>query len=313
MKTQTLGVLKDFISIHDRTTEDFWMLLDLARMIKQSPGDYATALKGKTLAMIFEKPSLRTRVTFEVGIQQLGGFAIYLSPADISLGKRESVADVARNLSRWVDGIMIRTFAHTICTELAQHASVPVINGLTDLLHPCQAMADYLTMLEQKGRLAGLKIAYVGDGDNVAHSLMFGAAKAGAHITIATPASYQPDPALVALAQQDGIATNAQIRIVEDPHEAVRHADVVYTDVWASMGHEAEATVRHTTFLPYQVNADLMRLAEPDAIFMHCLPAHRGEEVTDEVIDSRQSVVYDQAENRLHAQKALMVELMSDQ
>lgn len=303
---------KDFISIHDLTVENFWRLLDLARDIKQHPELYASALKGKTLAMIFEKPSLRTRVTFEVGVQQMGGFAVYLAPTDISLGKRESVPDVAKNLSRWVDGIMLRTFAHSICTGLAEHATVPVINGLTDLLHPCQAMADYFTMLEAKGSLKGLAVAYVGDGNNVANSLMFGAAKAGAFITIATPAGYQPDREIVAMAQQDALETGGRIRILEDPREAVRGADVVYTDVWASMGRESEAEERQKLFLPYQVNAGLMALARPDAIFMHCLPAHRGQEVTDEVIDSPQSVVYDEAENRLHVQKALMAELMGE-
>ena len=312
MLTYTPVHTKGFISIHDLTADEVWGLFDLARDIKLVPKAYAGALKGKTLAMIFEKPSLRTRVTFEVGIQQLGGFAVYLAPADISLGKRESVADVARNLSRWVDGIMIRTFEHAICLDLAREASVPVINGLTDLLHPCQAMADYLTMLEVKGGLKDLSVTYVGDGDNVAHSLMFGAAKTGARLTIAAPPGFAPDGELLALARAEARESGAEIQAIEDPREAVRGADVVYTDVWASMGHEAEAAERRRVFLPYQVNAELMRLARPDAIFMHCLPAHRGEEVTDEVIDSRQSVVYAQAENRLHIQKAIMVELMKD-
>ncbi|MBK9714324.1 MAG: ornithine carbamoyltransferase [Kouleothrix sp.] len=303
---------KDFISIQDLTAAEYWGLFDLARDAKLVPMAYEASLKGKTLAMIFEKPSLRTRVTFEVGIQQLGGYAVYLSPADISLGKRESAADVARNLSRWVDAIMIRTFDHAICVELAREASIPVINGLTDLLHPCQAMADYLTMLEIKGSLKGLAVAYVGDGDNVAHELMFGAARAGAHLTIATPPGYAPDQELLLLARADARATGARIEVVVDPREAVHGADVVYTDVWASMGREAEAEQRRRIFLPYQVNAALMRLARPDAIFMHCLPAHRGAEVTDDVIDSAQSVVYDQAENRLHIQKAILIELMKD-
>ena len=303
---------KDFISIQDLTAAEYWGLFDLARDAKLVPMAYEASLKGKTLAMIFEKPSLRTRVTFEVGIQQLGGYAVYLSPADISLGKRESAADVARNLSRWVDAIMIRTFDHAICVELAREASIPVINGLTDLLHPCQAMADYLTMLEIKGSLKGLAVAYVGDGDNVAHELMFGAARAGAHLTIATPPGYAPDQELLLLARADARATGARIEVVVDPREAVHGADVVYTDVWASMGREAEAEQRRWIFLPYQVNAALMRLARPDAIFMHCLPAHRGAEVTDDVIDSAQSVVYDQAENRLHIQKAILIELMKD-
>lgn len=303
---------KDFISIHDLTVDEFRYLFDLARDIKRHPEVYASSLKGKTLAMIFEKPSLRTRVTFEVGIQQLGGFAVYLSPSDISLGKRESVADVARNLSRWVDAIMIRTFGHAICTELAKHASVPVINGLTDLLHPCQAMADYFTMMETKGSLKGLSVVFIGDGNNVAHSLMFGAAKSGAFLTVATPRGYEPKKEIINMAMEDAKATGAQIRLLNEPREAIRGADVVYTDVWASMGQEAEAETRRRVFAPYQVNADLMKLAKPDAIFMHCLPAHRGEEVTDEVIDSPQSVVYDEAENRLHVQKAIMVDLMKE-
>jgi ornithine carbamoyltransferase len=268
---------KDFISIHDLAAEEFWGLFDLARDLKQFGKFYGATLKGKTLAMIFEKPSLRTRVTFEAGIQQLGGFAIYLSPSDIALGKRESVADVARNLSRWVDGIMIRTFDHGICTELAAEASIPVINGLTDLLHPCQAMADYLTMLEHKGSLQGLAIAYLGDGNNVAHSLLFGAAKAGASITITTPRGYEPDHEIVTMARHDARRYGAHIHLAHDPRTAVRGADVVYTDVWASMGREAEAAERRRIFEPFQVNRSLMRLARPDAIFMHCLPAHRGD------------------------------------
>jgi ornithine carbamoyltransferase len=312
MLTYTPVHTKDFVAIHDLAEDEFWGLFDLALDIKLVPKAYRDALQDKTLAMIFEKPSLRTRVTFEVGIQQLGGFAVYLAPADIALGKREAVGDVARNLSRWVDGIMIRTFDHAICVELAREASVPVINGLTDLLHPCQAMADYLTMLEIKGALRQLEIAYVGDGDNVAHSLMFGAAKAGARLTLATPPDFAPDAELLALARADARASGGEIRVVRDAREAVRGADVVYTDVWASMGREAEAAERRAVFMPYQVNAKLMRLAKPNAIFMHCLPAHRGEEVADEVIDWEQSVVYAQGENRLHIQKAIMIELMSD-
>ncbi|PIU45557.1 MAG: ornithine carbamoyltransferase [Ignavibacteriales bacterium CG07_land_8_20_14_0_80_59_12] len=301
---------KDFISIHDLTLDEFHHLFDLGRDLKAHKEVYASALKGKTLAMIFEKQSLRTRVTFEVGIQQLGGFAVYLAPSDISLGKRESVQDVAKNLSRWVDGIMIRTFGHDICTGLAEHATIPVINGLTDLLHPCQAMADYFTMMEHRGTLKGLNVTYVGDGNNVAHSLMFGGAKAGANVAICCPKGYEPNPEIFRLATEDARETGATIRVLHDPKEAVRSADVIYTDVWASMGQEAEAEARKEIFKPYQVNAALMKLAKPDAIFMHCLPAHRGDEVTDDVIDSTQSVVYDEAENRLHMQKAVMVDLM---
>ncbi len=303
--------VRHFLSIHDLPQGAFWRLLDLSRHIKALPMAYAHMLKGKALAMIFEKPSLRTRVTFEVGVQQLGGFAVCLGPQEIGLGKREAVIDVARNLSRWVHGIMARTFEHNTVVELARHATVPVINGLTDLLHPCQAMADYLTMLERKGRLAGLRIAYVGDGNNVAHSLMFGAAQSGAHLVVATPHGYEPDRRIVQMAREDARVSGAVIEVTDDPREAVMGADVVYTDTWVSMGRESEAAVRREAFAAYQVNARLMAYARPDAIFMHCLPCHRGEEVTDEVIESSQSVVYDQAENRLHIQKAIMIDLMS--
>jgi len=260
--------------------------------------------------MIFEKPSLRTRVTFDVGIEELGGHPLYLSPAEISLGKRESVYDVARNLERMVQGIMIRTFAHEIVVEMARCASIPVINGLTDYSHPCQAMADYLTMLEVKGRIAGLKVAYIGDGNNVAHSLMFAGAQLGAEIWIATPPGYEPDEGAVAWTEERCAKTGASCNITHDPQLAASGADVVYTDVWTSMGQEAETETRQEIFQPYQVNARLFARAKPDAIFMHCLPAHRGDEVTDEVIDSPRSFVFPQAENRLHAQKAILLELM---
>jgi ornithine carbamoyltransferase len=249
-------------------------------------------------------------VTFDVGIQQLGGHPLYLSPAEISLGKRESVYDVAKNLERMVQGIMVRTFAHDIVVDMARHASIPVINGLTDYSHPCQAMADYLTMLEVKGRIAGLKVAYIGDGNNVAHSLLFAGAQLGAEVWVATPPGYEPDSQAVAWAAVRSAATDASCTITDDPNLAASGADVVYTDVWTSMGQEAEATARRKTFQPYQVNAKLFAKAKPDAIFMHCLPAHRGDEVTDDVIDSPRSVVFQQAENRLHAQKAIMLELM---
>ncbi len=301
---------RDFLSIRDFTPEQIQKLLDLARHIKSNPADYAQALKGKTLAMIFEKPSLRTRVSFDVGIQQLGGFSLYLSPAEINLGKRESVYDVAKNLERMVQGIMIRTFAHEIVERMAEFAAIPVINGLTDYSHPCQAMADYLTILECKGKVAELKVAFVGDGNNVAHSLMFAGAQLGAQLWVATPAGYEPDAAAVKWARERGAVTGGAISLTNDPAEAARGADVIYTDVWASMGQEAEAEKRRLLFAPFQVNAKLFALAKPDAIFMHCLPAHRGEEVTDEVIDSPRSVVFQEAENRLHAQKAIMASLM---
>ncbi len=304
--------MKDFLSIRDFTPAEIKHLLDLAVRVKLHPEKYTETLKGKTLALIFEKPSLRTRVTFDVGSHQLGGFSLYLSPAEINLGKRESVYDVAKNLERMVQGIMIRTFAHRIVEEMAEYASVPVINGLTDYSHPCQAMADFLTMLEIKGKIAGLKVAYVGDGNNVAHSLMFTGAQLGAHVWVATPPGYEPKPDANAWAKERGGRTGATCVITNDPIEAVTGADVVYTDVWASMGQEDEAESRKRIFSPYQVNAELMAHADENAIFMHCLPAHRGDEVTDEVIDSRHSVVFQEAENRLHAQKAILMECMKE-
>ena len=301
---------KDFISIRDFSPSDIQYLLTLGRQVKTHSATYSEALKRKTLAMIFEKPSLRTRVTFDVGIQQLGGFSIYLSPAEINLGKRESVYDVAKNLERMVQGIMIRTFAHEIVEQMAEYASIPVINGLTDFSHPCQALADYMTMWEAKGHLEGLKIAFVGDGNNVAHSLMFTGAQVGAHVWVATPPGFEPKGEAIHWATERCLETDATCHVTNDPREAVAAADVVYTDVWASMGQEAEKEKRRREFRRFQVNAELFGLAEPDAIFLHCLPAHRGDEVTDEVIDSPRSLVFQQAENRLHVQKALMLELM---
>jgi len=301
---------KDFISIKDFSPSEIHYLLILGRQIKAHPTTYCDALKRKTLAMIFEKPSLRTRVSFDVGIQQLGGFSIYLSPAEINLGKRESVYDVAKNLERMVQGVMIRTFAHEIVEEMARWASIPVINGLTDYSHPCQAMADYLTMWELKGDLEKLKVAFVGDGDNVAHSLIFAGAQLGAHVWVATPPGYEPNKEAVKWALERGGETGAECHVTNDPKEAVSKADVVYTDVWASMGQELEIEKRDRDFRNYQVNAALFHRAKHDAIFLHCLPAHRGKEVTNDVIDSPRSMVYQQAENRLHVQKAIMLELM---
>jgi ornithine carbamoyltransferase len=301
---------KDFLSIKDFSPAQIQYLLTLGRQVKAHPTTYSEALKRKTLALIFEKPSLRTRVSFDVGIQQLGGFSLYLSPAEINLGKRESVYDVAKNLERMVQGIMIRTFAHEIVEQMAEHASIPIINGLTDYSHPCQAMADYLTMWEAKGKLEGLKVTFVGDGNNVAHSLMFAGAQVGAHVWVATPPGYEPKADAIAWAGQRCRETGGTCTVTHDPGEAVSAADVVYTDVWASMGQEAEKEKRASVFAPYQVNKTLFSQAKPDAIFLHCLPAHRGEEVTAEVIDSPQSLVFQEAENRLHAQKAIMLELM---
>ena len=303
---------KDFVSLRDYSPSEVRQLLDLACRVKAKPEAYSHALERKSLAMIFEKPSLRTRVTFDVGMEELGGHAIYLSPAEISLGKRESVHDIAKNLERMVQGIMIRTFSHEIVEQMAEYARVPVINGLTDFSHPCQAMADYLTMLEVKGRIAGLKVAYVGDGNNVAHSLMFAGAQLGAHVWIATPPGFEPSLDATSWARLCCGETGASITLTHDAELAVSDADVVYTDVWASMGQEAEAKKRAETFRRYQVNDGLFGCAKNDAIFLHCLPAHRGDEVTDEVIDSPQSFVFQQAENRLHAQKAIMLALMAE-
>ncbi|HEY3380952.1 MAG TPA: ornithine carbamoyltransferase [Vicinamibacterales bacterium] len=301
--------MNDFLSLRDFTPDQVRHLLDLAADIKARPADFSGALKGKTLAMIFEKPSLRTRVTFDVGIQQLGGFSLYLSPAEINLGKRESIHDVAKNLERMVQGIMIRTFAHGIVEEMAKEAGVPIINGLTDYSHPCQAMADFLTIREVKGRTE-VKLAFVGDGNNVAHSLMFAGALLGAHVAIVTPPGYEPKADATEWTERHAKATGARLTITNDPVEGVRDADVIYTDVWASMGQEGEAEARRKLFLPYQVNEKLVGHARPDVTFMHCLPAHRGEEVTAGVIDSPRAVVFQEAENRLHAQKAIMLELM---
>ena len=298
---------RHLISLHDLTPVEIDYLLKLALRVKTQPARFRNALEGKALALIFEKPSLRTRVTFERGISQLGGQPIYLGPQEVGLGKREAIKDVARNLSRWVDGVMARVFSHSSVTELAEHASVPVINGLSDFEHPCQALGDYLTLHEHKGKLAGLTLAWVGDGNNVAHSLIYGAARLGVRMRIATPAGYQPDRSVVAEAQREG----GDIGLTREPLEAVAGADAVYTDVWTSMGQEEEADTRQRIFRPYQVNATLMRAAGPQALFMHCLPAHRGLEVTDEVIDSPRSIVYDQAENRLHMQKAILLALLS--
>jgi ornithine carbamoyltransferase len=304
---------KDFIEIHDYTADEVMGLFELARDIKAEPRKFNDALAGQTLAMIFEKSSTRTRVSFEVGMYQLGGHALFLSARDIQLGRGEPITDTAKVLSRYVDGIMARTFAHKTVTDLAEHASVPVINGLTDLSHPCQAMTDYFTAWEKfGGDLKGRKIAYVGDGNNMAHSLLFGAPKVGMDIAIASPAGYAPDPTVVAQAGEDARAAGTRMLITTSIDEAVKDADVVETDVWASMGQEEEAEKRRRDFEGWMVDATMMAKAKKDAIFMHCLPAHRGEEVAAGVIDSACSVIYDEAENRLHIQKAIMHELMKD-
>lgn len=303
-------MLSDFLSLHDLTPYQFSRLMDLTREIKEKPHRFRNRLQNKILAMIFEKPSLRTRVTFETGMLQLGGEAIYLSPSDVQMGTRETPSDVGKNLERWVDAIMIRTFAHQIAVDLAQACEIPVINALTDLLHPCQAMADIFTLKEKIGDLAHAKLAYVGDGNNVCHSLMFAASKTGTKMAVAAPPGYEPDPEIIRQAEKDGEETQFEVLLTADPFEAVQNADAVYTDVWASMGQETEKDQREEIFPPYQVNKEMMAQAKQDALFMHCLPAHRGEEVTDEIIDSDRSVVFDQAENRLHVQKAIMLLLL---
>jgi ornithine carbamoyltransferase len=301
---------KDFIEIHDWTAAQVMQIFKLARAIKKKPDKFRRALERQTLAMIFEKSSTRTRVSFEVGMFELGGHALFLSSRDIQLGRGEPIADTAKVLSRYVDGIMARTFAHKTVTDLAANASVPVINGLTDLSHPCQVMADYFTAWEHFGKLKGRKIAWVGDGNNMAHSLMFGAPKVGMDIAVATPRGYEPDPGVVASAMADAKAAGTKIVLTHSIDEAVDDADVVETDVWASMGQEEEADKRRRDFAGWQVDKRVMSLAHKNAIFMHCLPAHRGEEVAADVIDSKQSVIFDEAENRLHVQKAIMITLM---
>jgi ornithine carbamoyltransferase len=299
--------MKDLLTIGELKKEEVREILSLAMEIKKNKEKFRNALKDKILAMVFEKPSLRTRMTFEVGMLEMGGKAIYLGPSEIQLGKRESVADVARNLERWVDGIMIRTFGQENVEEMAKWAKPPVINGLSDLHHPCQALADYFTLLEKFGKLEGLKLAYVGDGNNVCHSLIEGASKLGVHISVATPEGYEPKKEIVERAMKEA---NSKIEILRDPVEAVKDADAIYTDTWTSMGQEHEREIRVKIFKPYQVNKSLMEKTGKKTYFMHCLPAHRGEEVTDEVIDSEYSLVFDEAENRLHVQKAIMYILM---
>lgn len=305
---------RDFLSLHDFTTEEIYQILDLAAELKekQKKGETHHILKGKTLGMIFEKSSTRTRVSFEVGMYQLGGSALFLSNRDLQIGRGEPIRDTARVLSRYLDGIMIRTFEGSKVEELADFASIPVINALTDEEHPCQVLADLQTIREHKGELKGLKMVYIGDGNNMVNSLMHGCAKVGMDISVATPAGYEPMESMVAEAMEDAKAFGSKVEITQDILAAAKDADVVYTDVWASMGQEGEAEKRQKAFKDYQVNAAVMAVAKPDAIVLHCLPAHRGEEITDEVIESKQSVVFDEAENRLHAQKAVMALVMAD-
>jgi len=305
---------KHFLSLKDWSREELELLFELSAALKASPASYRTALEGQSLAMIFQKPSTRTRVSFEVGMHQLGGQALFLSSNDIQLHRGESIADTARVLSRYVNGIMARVFAHQDVLDLARHGSVPVINGLSDLLHPCQALADYFTLRERRGELAGLKMAYVGDGNNVAHELMFGAVKLGMRFSIGCPKGYEPNPLIFKSAAREAQKLGGPApEITADPAEAVAGADVVYTDVWTSMGQEAESRKRLADFQGFQVTSALMARASSECVFMHCLPAHRGEEVAADVIDGPQSVVFDEAENRLHVQKAVLVTLMGQE
>jgi ornithine carbamoyltransferase len=301
---------RNLISLLDFSPDELQRLVSLAADVKAEPGKYRAALAGRTLFMYFEKPSLRTRVTFEAGMTQLGGHAIYYTANEGKIGVRESVEDVARNLERWVDGAMCRTFSHQLVEDLARFSSIPIINGLTDLLHPCQGLADYLTLQEVRSNLQGAKLAYLGDGNNVAHSLMYGGARLGVHVAVITPEGYEVDPDVLDAARAAASETGATIECGTDPG-LVEGADAVYTDVWASMGQEAEATDRDAVFRPYQVNEALMARAGKDAVFMHCMPMHRGDEVTGSVADSSNSVVYQQAENRLHAQKAVMLAVIA--
>jgi len=303
---------RHLLTLDDVTRDDVEGLFDLAAALKakQHQAILYTPLQGKSLAMIFEKPSLRTRVTFEAGMTQLGGHAIYLAPGDIRLGQRETVQDAARNLERWVDGIVARTFSHQMVERLVLYSRIPVINGLSDGHHPVQILCDLFTLWEKRRVIAGLRVAFIGDGNNVCHSWLQGAAKLGVHFTLACPPGYEPDPAILARAQEDAKASGARLEVIHDPRVAARGADVLYTDVWASMGQEDERARRLRDFQGFQIDGALVDLAGRDVVVMHCLPAHRGEEITDEVMDGPRSIVFDEAENRLHMQKAILVTLL---
>ena len=303
---------RDLLSTHDLAPHEIHALFNLTAMLKQRPADFRSALAGKQMVMFFEKPSLRTRLTFEAGMDSLGGSTFFVDQTSSRIDARESLSDIAHNLERWIDLIVLRTFQHSTIEDMAAHADVPVINALSDLEHPCQALADLFTLQEHFGDISTTRLAYVGDGNNVAHSLLLAGAALGLSISIATPAAHAPLPTIVEAAEALAEQTGAAINIGTDPHEAVAGADAVYTDVWASMGKEGEANSRSAVFAPYQVNAALMQGAAPHALFMHCLPAHRGWEVTDEVIDAPNSVVFDQAENRLHIQKAILMWLLGN-
>lgn len=303
---------KDLISINDLSVEEVYEIFELSQTLKQRQliGEPHKLLEGKTLGMIFHKRSTRTRISFETGIYQLGGIGMYFGPDDLQLGKSENIHDTAKVLSRYLNGIMIRTFSHQDVVDLAKYADIPIINGLTDLLHPCQVLTDLFTILEKKRQLKGLKLSYIGDGNNMAHSLLHGCSKVGMDISIAAPSGYLPKEEIVNNAKRNAAYMGSKIEITNDPVEAVKNADIIYTDVWASMGQESEAQERRKHFMKYQVNPELVKNAKDDYLFMHCLPAHRGDEVVDEVIDSANSVVFDEAENRLHVQKAIMALVM---
>jgi ornithine carbamoyltransferase len=312
MKTLPQLAQRDLISIQDLSSGEVESILDLAAEVKAHPSDFRNALTGKQAVLMFEKPSLRTRMTFEVGIQSLGGSSYFVDQTQSRIGEREEIGDIAKNLSRWMDSIVLRTFSHSTVTEMAKHASIPVINALSELEHPCQALADYLTLQEHFPELQKVKLAYIGDGNNVVHSLLLMAACLGSSISVATPNGYEPAQAVVERAKDLALLSGAKIEVVNDPQVAVSGADAVYTDVWASMGLEEESAKRDKIFASYQVNDELMSLAARHAVFMHCLPAHRGHEVAAPVIDGPNSIVFEQAENRLHVQKAILLLLMGD-
>jgi ornithine carbamoyltransferase len=301
---------RDLVSIRDLAPREVEAILDLTALMKARPADFRGALSGKQLVMFFEKPSLRTRLTFEAGMASLGGVSFFVDQTHGRLDAREKLSDIAHNLERWVDIIVLRTFTHSTIEQMAEYASIPVVNALSELEHPCQALADYFSLAEKFGRVQNLKLAFVGDGNNVAHSLLLTCAALGSSIRIATPGAYLPDSELLSDARELAAETGARIDLFTDPYEAVSGVDAVYTDTWISMGQECEAEQRESIFMPYQVNESLMAKAAPHAVFMHCLPAHRGQEVTDAVIDSPQSIVFDQAENRMHVQKAILLLLL---
>jgi len=302
--------MKDLISVKLMPEKEIEQIFALTVRLKKDPRKFSRVLSGKTLALIFQKPSNRTRVSFEVGMYQLGGYSIYLGPDEINLGVREAIKDVARTLSRYVDGIVLRTFAHKNILEMAAFSQVPVINGLSDFSHPCQAFADLFTVKEKFGTLKGVTLAYVGDGNNVCNSLIYACVKMGMNIRVAAPAGYQPDAAVIREARALAFSKKSELYVSRDPLEAVRGADVVYTDVWASMGQETQAAQRAKIFKKFQLNSSLLRQAQKKAVVMHCLPAHRGQEITDEVIDGPRAIVFDQAENRMHVQKAILISLL---